>query len=107
MAIEGKAVRLSVYLGSSDRWHGVNLAVAIVERCRKLGYAGATVTRGLLGYGRHSRIHRAHLLGLSEDLPEKVEVIDRAERIAELIPLVREMMSGGLMVVEDVEVVAL
>jgi PII-like signaling protein len=103
--IEGEGQRVSVYVGSSDTWHGTNLAVAIVERCRKLGFAGATVSRGVMGFGKTSRIHRAHILGLSEDLPEKVEVIDRPERIAELLPVLEEMVSGGLVVVENVHII--
>jgi uncharacterized protein len=105
MRIEGEGQRVTVYIGSSDTWHGTNLALAIVERCRKLGFAGATASRGVMGFGKNSRIHRAHLFGLSEDLPEKVEIIDRAERIAELMPMLEEMVSGGLVVVEDVHVV--
>jgi uncharacterized protein len=105
MQIEGEAQRLTVYIGSSDTWHGTNLAVAIVERCRKMGFAGATVSRGIMGFGKHSRIHRAHLLGLSEDLPEKIEIIDRPERISELMPVLEEMVSGGLVVLEDVRVI--
>jgi uncharacterized protein len=103
--IEGEGRRVSVYVGSSDTWHGANLAAAIVERCRQMGIAGATASRGVMGYGKSSRIHRAHLLGLSEDLPEKIEVVDRPERIAELLPVLEEMVSGGLVVVEDVHVV--
>jgi PII-like signaling protein len=70
-----------------------------------MGMAGATVSRGLMGFGKHSVIHRAHLLGLSEDLPEKVEVVDRPEEIERLLPVLDEMIGGGLIVVEDVHVV--
>lgn len=105
MLNEGDGQRVIIYLGSSDTWHGANLAVAIVERCRKLGFAGATVSRGVMGFGKHSRIHRAQLLGLSSDLPEKVEIIDRAERVAELLPILKEMVSGGLIVVENVQII--
>jgi PII-like signaling protein len=105
MQIEGEGQRVTVYIGSSDTWHGTNLAVAIIERCRKLGFAGATASRGVMGFGKSSRIHRAHLLGLSQDLPEKVEIIDRPERIAELLPVLEEMVSGGLVVVEDLHII--
>lgn len=105
MQIEGEGRRVSVYIGSSDTWHGSNLAVAIVERCRKLGIAGATVSRGVMGFGKNSRIHRAHILGLSVDLPEKVEIVDRPDRIAELLPILEEMVTGGLVVVESVNVI--
>ena len=78
MKIEGDGKRVTVYVGSADTWHGRNLAVAIVERCRELGMAGATVSRGIMGFGKHSVIHKAHLLGLSDDLPEKIEIVDSA-----------------------------
>jgi PII-like signaling protein len=103
--IEGEGQRVSVYIGSSDTWHGVNLAVAIVERCRKLGFAGATVSRGVMGFGKNSRIHRAHLFGLSDDLPERIEIIDHPDRIAQLLPVLEEMVSGGLVVVESVHII--
>jgi uncharacterized protein len=105
MMIEGDALRVTVYVGSRDTWHGQNLATAIVERCRSMGLAGATLTRGIMGFGKNSRIHRAHLLGISDDLPERIEVVDRPERIEELLPVLDEMVQGGLVVVEDVRVV--
>lgn len=105
MHIEGEAQRVTIYVGSSDTWNGQNLAVAIVDRCRRMGLAGATVTRGILGFGKASRIHRAHLLGISQDMPERVEVIDRPERISQLLPVLDEMVGGGLIILEDVRVV--
>jgi PII-like signaling protein len=105
MMIEGPARRLTIYVGSQDTWHGRNLAAAIVERCRALGLAGATITQGIMGFGKNSRVHRAHLLGLSDDLPERIEVVDCPERIDSLLPALDEMVGGGLIVVEDVQVV--
>jgi PII-like signaling protein len=105
MIIEGTAQKVTVYIGSKDHWHGRSLAVAIVERCRELGLAGATMTRGIMGFGKTSRIHRAHLLGLSDDLPERIEIIDRPEQIAMLLPILDEMMGGGLIIVQDIHVV--
>jgi PII-like signaling protein len=105
MKIEGEGKRVTVYFGSADTWNGRNLAVAIVERCRELGMAGATVTRGIMGFGKQSVIHKAHLLGLSDDLPEKIEVVDRPEEIDRLLPVLEEMIGGGLIVVEDVHIV--
>lgn len=105
MKIEGEGRRVTVYVGSADTWNGRNLALAIVEQCRAMGMAGATVSRGLMGFGKHSVIHKAHLLGLSEDLPEKVEVVDRPEAIERLLPVLDGMIGGGLIVVEDVHVV--
>ena len=105
MKIEGEAKCATVYVGSSDTWGGQNLAIAIVERCRKLGMAGATVSRGIMGFGKQSVIHKAHLLGLSDDLPEKIEIVDRPEEIDRLLPILDEMIGGGLIIVEDVHVV--
>jgi PII-like signaling protein len=105
MTIEGDAKRVTIYVGSQDTWHGKNLAAAIIERCRAMGIAGATLTRGVMGFGKNSRIHRAHLLGLSDDLPERIEVVDQADRIEALLPALDEMVGAGLIVVEDVQVV--
>ena len=105
MKIEGEAQRVTVYIGNSDTWHGRNLVTAIVEKCRELGIAGATATVGVMGFGKTSRIHRARLLGLSEDLPERIEIVDRPERIAALLPVLEELVQGGLIVLEDVHVV--
>ena len=101
MMIEGDARRVTIYIGSRDTWHGRNLAAAIVERCRSLGLAGATLTRGVMGFGKNSRIHRAHLLGLSDDLPERIEVVDRPDGSTSPAVL-DEMVGGGLIVLEDV-----
>jgi PII-like signaling protein len=105
MKIEGEAQRVTVYVGNSDAWRGRNLVAAIVERCRTLGIAGATATVGVMGFGKTSRLHRAHLLGLSEDLPERIEIVDRPERIELLLPALEEMVQGGLIVLEDVKVI--
>jgi uncharacterized protein len=105
MMLEGDARRVTIYVGSQDTWHGQNLAAAIVERCRALGIAGATLTRGIMGFGKNSRIHRAHFLGLSDDLPERVEVVDHPEQIDALLPALDEMVGGGLIMVEDVQVI--
>jgi PII-like signaling protein len=105
MKIEGDAKRVTVYVGSADTWGERNLAVAIVEQCRAMGMAGATVSRGVMGFGKHSVIHKAHFLGLSDDLPEKIEVVDRPEEIDRLLPVLDQMIGGGLVVVEDVHVV--
>jgi PII-like signaling protein len=102
MSIEAGGRRVTIYVGSSDTRDGRNLALAIVERCRELGLAGATATRGIMGFGKGTRIHRAHFLGLSDDLPEKVEVVDTPGRIEALLPILGEMAPGALIVVEDV-----
>jgi PII-like signaling protein len=105
MKIEGEGKRVTVYVGGADTWNGSNLAVAIVETCRAMGMAGATLSRGVMGFGKQSVVHKAHFLGLSDDLPEKIEVIDRPEEIERLLPVLDEMLGGGLIVVEDVHIV--
>ena len=105
MRIEGEAQRVTVYIGSSDTWRGRNLVTAVVEKCRELGIAGATATVGVMGFGKTSRIHRAHLLGLSEDMPERIEIVDRPEQIARILPVLDELVQGGLVVLEDVQVI--
>jgi PII-like signaling protein len=105
MPIEGDVQKATVYIDSSDTWRGGNLAMAIVERCRAMGMAGATASLGVLGFGKHSVIHRAHFLGLSAGLPEKIEIVDRPERIAEILPVLEEMVEGGLIVVQDLRAV--
>lgn len=105
MSLEGAAQRITIYVGSSDTWHGQNLASAIVEACRASGVAGATASRGFMGFGHQSRIHRAHFLGLSEDLPERIEIIDRPDQIAAVLPQLQAMVGGGLIMVDDVQVI--
>jgi PII-like signaling protein len=70
-----------------------------------MGLAGATASLGVMGFGKHSRIHRAHLLGLSSDLPERIEIVDRPDRIAQLLPVLQELVGGGLVILEDVQAV--
>ncbi|MEX2245401.1 MAG: DUF190 domain-containing protein [Dehalococcoidia bacterium] len=105
MDITGPARLLKVYIGEADKWRGKPLSTALVERLRAEGLAGATVTRGVEGFGANSRIHTAHILRLSEDLPLVVEVVDRAERIERILPLIDEMVGDGLVTLADVDVV--
>jgi len=105
MKIEGEARRVRVYIGESDQWHGKPLYTAIVERCRAEGLAGATVLRGIESYGANSRIHTARILRLSEDLPVIIDIVDRAERIDTLLPILDEMVTEGLITLEEIHVV--
>ena len=105
MKIEGEAHRVRVYIGESDQWHGKPLFVAIVERCKLEGLAGATVLRGIEGYGAKSRIHTARILRLSEDLPVVIDIVDRAEQIERLLPILDEMVTEGLITLENIHVV--
>jgi PII-like signaling protein len=96
--------RLTVYVGESDHWHGKPVYIALVEEARKRGLAGATVFRGVVGYGKrnHHRIHTARLLELSSDLPMMVTIIDTAEAIAKFLPLIQEMVIGGIVLQETI-----
>jgi PII-like signaling protein len=105
MKIEGPGKQLRIFIGESDRWHHRSLADAILEMLRAEGLAGATVLRGLAGFGANSRIHTAHVLRLSEDLPVVIEVIDRPDRIEKVLPKLDEMVGEGLVVLSDVEVI--
>jgi PII-like signaling protein len=98
MKIEGKATMLAVYIGESDHWHGKPLYEAIVEKARELGLAGATVTRGIMGFGANSHIHTASILRLSEDLSVVVQIIDQNERIELLAEELTRMVTEGLVV---------
>ena len=105
MDLIGPAKVLKIYIGEADKWHGRPLSTALLHRLREEGMAGATVTRAVEGFGANSRIHTAHILRLSEDLPLVVEVVDRAERIARILPAIDEMVGDGLVTLADVEVV--
>ncbi|HEY8437897.1 MAG TPA: DUF190 domain-containing protein [Candidatus Limnocylindrales bacterium] len=106
MTIVGPALRLRLYIGEADRWHGRPLSEAIVLRLRELGIAGATVVRGVEGYGRNAHLHTAKILRLSEDLPMVIDVVDREARIREVLPELDAMVGDGLITLEPVEVVA-
>ena len=105
MDITGPAKLLRIYIGESDKWKGKPLAQALVERLRAEGIAGATVTRAVEGFGANSRVHAAHILELSSDLPLVVEVVDKSERIEQVLPMVDEMVGEGLVTLADVHVV--
>lgn len=98
--------RLTIYVGESDQWYGRNVYTAIVEEAQKRGLAGATVVRGVVGYGKRQqhKIHKATLFELSSDLPMIVTVIDSREKIAAFLPLVQEMVAGGIVIQETVDV---
>jgi PII-like signaling protein len=106
MKIEGEGKLLRIFVGESDRWHGKPLYQAIVERARKEGLAGATAIRGIEGFGADSRLHTARILRLSEDLPVVVEIVDSAEKIEGILPILDEMVGEGMVTVERVEVIA-
>lgn len=106
MKLEGRGKLVRIFVGESDSWHGKPLYQAIVERVREQGLAGATVLRGIEGFGATSRLHTARILRLSEDLPIVVEIVDTEEKIEGVLPLLDEMVGEGLVTLETVEVIA-
>lgn len=105
MKLEGKAKMLRIHFGENDTWKDKPLYRAIVEKCRELDIAGATVFRGISGYGASTLIHRPHLFSLSSDLPIMVSVIDEEEKIQKLIPYLDQMVDQGLIAMSAVEVI--
>jgi PII-like signaling protein len=106
MRLEGKAKMVRIHFGENDKWEGKPLYQAIVEKCRQLDIAGATVYRGIEGYGASTRIRRErHLLSFSSDAPIMVAIVDTEEKIVELIPALEPMLREGLIAVSDVEVI--
>jgi len=104
MRLEGKAKMLRIHFGEDDKWHDKPLYEAIVMKCRELDIAGATVFRGIEGYGASSLIHKGHLL-LSSDRPIMVSVVDTEEKLRTLIPVLDEMVDEGLIAMSEVEVI--
>lgn len=104
MNVDGPATRLTVLVNESDQWHHRPVYSEIVHRAHDAGLAGATVLRGIEGFGRSSRIHTSRILSLTEDLPCMVVLVDTDERIREFLPQVQEVVDGGLVTLEPVEV---
>ena len=99
---EGKLLR--IFVGESDKHEGLPLYAWIVRKAREEGLAGATVLRGLEGFGAHSRLHTARILRLSEDLPIVIEIVDTEEKIENFLPIVDAVIPEGLATVEKVQV---
>ena len=104
MKIETEARLVTVYVNSSDQWHGRPLYAALVQLCRDRGIAGATVSRCVEGYGAGGRLHTSRILELSENLPVRIEVIDLPERIDPLMAPLEEMIGEGLVVIANVRI---
>ena len=102
--LTGEELMVRIFFGESDKWHHQPLETALLERLRKEGFAGATVFRGVAGFGANSVIHTTHLLELSGDLPVVVEVVDTEEHIEKLLPILDEMIDDGLVTIEKVRV---
>ena len=105
MKLPSEAELLRIFVGENDKHRSKPLYEAIVEEARQRGLAGATVLRGTMGFGAHSRIHTAKILRLSQDLPMVIEIVDKPERIADFLPQLDEMMGQGLVTLEKVRVI--
>lgn len=103
--IEGAAKKLSAYIGENDQYDGKPLYQALVEAARTAGCAGGTVLRGIQGFGATSRIHAAHMLRMSSDLPVVVQVIDVDHKIAALSEVFKAMVGDGIVTIENVLIV--
>ena len=105
MRLTGTAVRLTIMIGESDRWHHKPLYTEIVHRAHKAGLAGATVLRGIEGFGASNLIHTSRLLSLSDDLPMVIVIIDTHDRVDGFLPQLDELVTEGLVILDDCEVI--
>ena len=105
MNVPHDATLLRIFVGESDRWEHKALYEAIVLKARETHLAGATVLRGPMGFGKSSRLHTAKILRLSLDLPIVIEIVDSEEKIQAFLPVLDQMMKGGLVTLEKVRVI--
>ena len=105
MKLAGPALRLTIFVGEDDTWHHRPVHTEIVHRAHAAGLAGATVVRGIEGYGATSRIHTTRILSLAEDLPVAIIIVDADERIRAFLPQLDELVTEGLVIIDPVEVI--
>jgi PII-like signaling protein len=105
MKIPEDGCLLRIFIGEADRWHGKPAHEAIVLKAKETGLAGATVLRGVIGFGAHSRLHTYKILRLSEDLPIVIEIIDAQEKIDAFLPQIDDIVQEGLITMESVRVI--
>jgi len=105
MTIPEEGYLLRIFIGESDRHGHQPLYESIVLQARKAGLAGATVLRGVMGFGKHSILHTAKILRLSEDLPMVIEIVDSLERIEKFLPVLDALIKDGLVTIEKVRVI--
>ncbi|MFA5100240.1 MAG: DUF190 domain-containing protein [Candidatus Omnitrophota bacterium] len=105
MKLPEEGMLLRIFVGESDQYNGKALYEQIVLKAREMNLAGATVLRGLMGFGAHSRLHTAKLLRLSEDLPVVIEIVDTEEKLQGIMPFLDEVVTEGLITLEKVRVI--
>ena len=105
MKKESDAILLRIFIGESDKYEGIPLSRYLVELFKKEGMAGATVLRGISGYGKSSKLHTTSILRLSDDLPIVIEVVDRKENIERIKPILDDVIEEGLITEEDVKII--
>ncbi len=105
MTLPENGILLRILIGEKDSYQGLPLYEQIVLKARELNLAGATVIRGIMGFGANSRIHTAKFLRLSEDLPVVIELVDTEENIEKILPFLDEAVKDGLITMEKVRVI--
>jgi PII-like signaling protein len=105
MKLQGPATRLTIFVGETDQWHHRPVYTEIVHRAHAAGIAGASVLRGIEGYGASQHVHTTRILSLSQDLPVAIIMVDSAERLRAFLPQLDELILEGLVIIDDVEVI--
>lgn len=105
MTLRGPATRLTVLVKESAQWHRRPVYTEVVHRAHQAGLAGASVFRGIEGFGKSSHIHTTRILSLSEDLPASIVIVDTDERIRAFLPELDELVTEGLVMIDEVEVI--
>ncbi|MEU9620926.1 DUF190 domain-containing protein [Streptomyces sp. NPDC048155] len=105
MSLTGSALRVTIFIGENDMWHHRPVFTEILHRARKAGLAGATVFRGIEGFGASSLIHTVRLLSLGEDLPVAIVIVDTNDRLRAFLPQLDELVTEGLVILDDCEVI--